>query len=567
MKRARRVTILAFAIFVTTGLVTFFLVSRAGSGRLEQWIGSQLQDIVNSRVNPRLTFSGLDYQYPLTVSLKDLKLVADDPRQPGQTLDIIGCGVATLTLAEVPRVGKPIVIQQVMLDKPLISIIAVEPGAKKFIGFSPFVRRPATGPASGPTTRPRPMLSDHLRMRLVQIVDGKIVYDPRLEGSETMELDQVNTTLNIEPAEPGWYIVSGKVARPPVFEISAAGQVNLDTFTARDAAVKIKADLGPAQMGYLPPQLQRFLTRYQVRGTLEALVMGEMPILRPAEGEAVADVSLTDANVTLGEYKIAINRMELSARVQDGKLNLPVVKVDALRGSLDGSVRTELNEQLDTDLRLNVRGMMLQDLLANQKEGEPPRFAGKIDANVEFEAPARRVTDKIRGRESEPLARNWGTGRVVVNEGRLVNLPTIQKVLGVIQATLRLIGAGDDGSASDRLNVEARLNGDKADVTELTLVSDLIAARGKGTLGLDRSLDLTLNAGPIERMQHALGDTVGGAIARVTDKVVSYRVTGKLGQPNVEVLVGGGAMDSVGNTLDRIGQGIDNLMNPRDKGQ
>jgi hypothetical protein len=567
MRRRTSIFLSIILVMVVCTALTLFLVSRTGSGGIEQWIGSQLQDIVNSRLNPQLTFSDLDYEYPMTVSVKDLKLVADDPRSPDRKLDIIGCGVATLTLAEVPRVGKPIVIQQITLNRPQVSIIAEEPGGRKFVGFSPFVRAPTTGPASGPATRPRPVLSDHLRMRLIQIVDGRIVYDPRLPDTEPMALDQVTTNLNFEPTEPGWYKVSGAVARRPVFEISAAGQVNLDTFTARDAALKIKADLSPSQLGYLPPQLQQFLTKYQVRGILEAMVIGEMPILKPLSGQGAADLSLSDANVTLGEYQIAVARMELSARFEDAAVHLPVVKVEALRGSLSGWMNTQLNDQLDTDLAMEVRGMMLQDLLASRTDGQPPKFAGKVDAELEFKVPMRAIADQIRGHQTEPLSRNWGTARLAINEGRLINLPTVRKLFSVVQSTLRLIGASDDGSSRDRLNVRGRFTGDHAEVTELTLVSSLIAARGRGTIGLDQSLDLTVYAGPLEKMQDLLGSTLGGAIATVTDKLVSYKITGKIGAPQVRVNLASGAVDTVGGTIGRIGEGIGELVNPTDKGQ
>src|SRR4030095_14223296 len=159
------------------------------------------------------------------------------------------------------------------------------------------------------------------RMRLVKINEGRIVYDPRLEGAAAMELDHINTTLKIEPTEAGWDKVGATIARAPLFDLSLAGEVSLDDFSARDAALKLRADLSPNQLGYLPPQLQQFLKSYDVHGALEAMVLGEFPTLRPLEGQGSADITLTDANVTLGNYRIPVNRLDMSARLEDRVLH------------------------------------------------------------------------------------------------------------------------------------------------------------------------------------------------------------------------------------------------------
>jgi hypothetical protein len=567
MRRSFRIIAITAAALVVTVAVVVFIISRAGTTRLEQWIGSQLQDTVNTYINPRLSFADLDYQAPYTVALKDLSLVADDPHTPGRTIDIISCSSGTVTLAEIPQVGKPIVIKEVILDKPAFQLIAIAPGDKRMVGYDNFLReKPTSGPStSALTTQQRAKLSDLLQMRLVKISEGRIVYDPRIEGTAPMELDHINTTLKIEPTEAGWYKLGATMARAPLFDLSVAGQLNLDDFSARDAALKLRADLSPNQLSYLPPQLQQVLKKYDVHGALEAMVLGEFPILKPLEGQGSADVTLTDANVTLGEYRIPVNRLEMSARLEERVVHMPVFKIDALRGSLQATAATQMNEQFDTRAKLQINGMMLEDLLAGHKEGQPAKFAGKVDGEVDVSAPARIIGDRIRGRPSAALSENWGSAWVKVNQGTLVSLPTLKKITEALSSTLRLVGAGADDVPSDRLSAQASFNGDRATITELTFVGDVLAARGKGTVGLDQSIDVTINAGPIAKVQDVLGSTVGGAIAKLTDKLVAYRVTGKLKEPKVEVEVAGGAVDKVGTTLDRIGEGIGDFVNPKEK--
>src|SRR5262249_45227677 len=155
---------------------------------------------------------------------------------------------AAVTLGEIPSIGKPIVIEKIILEKPLFSAVAVEPKSKQFIGFSNLIKGGSTAaaPVAPKAEEKSPgqptKLSDIFRMKLVQLIDGKIVYDPRIPGTIPMELDQINTALNIESAESGWYKLNTVITRKPVFEVEVAGQLNLDTFNVRDFALKMMAD-------------------------------------------------------------------------------------------------------------------------------------------------------------------------------------------------------------------------------------------------------------------------------------------------------------------------------------
>src|SRR5262245_26371130 len=104
----RRLMVLGSVLIAFLAIAAGILIRSAGdsgSGVLESWIGSQFQGIANSYLNPTLTFTDLDYQYPGTVSLKNLRLSADDPGRPGAKVDILACAMAAVTLAEIPRVG------------------------------------------------------------------------------------------------------------------------------------------------------------------------------------------------------------------------------------------------------------------------------------------------------------------------------------------------------------------------------------------------------------------------------------------------------------------------------
>ena len=66
----------------------------------------------------------------------------------------------------------------------------------------------------------------------------------------------------------------------------------------------------------------------------------------------------------------------------------------------------------------------------------------------------------------------------------------------------------------------------------------MIAARGEGTIGFDQTLDLDVNAGPIEKIQEKLGP-LGSLVGKVTDFVQGYTVKGTLADPKLGLRVAG----------------------------
>jgi len=400
-RRLIRIAILAGAGLVLLGITLTVIILHTGPGTLQDWIGSQLQDIANSYLNPRLTFTDLAYEYPLTVSLRNLHLTADDPAHPGHTIDIIACAHAVVSLAQIPSVGKPIVIEKIALDEPLISAIAVAPRSKNFVGFSDLIRG-GTGSSSESSSGTSKKLSDVFQMRLVKIANGKIVYDPRIEDTVPMTLDQINTLLNISPADAGWYRLDTDIARKPVFDLHVNGLLNLDSFSVRDADVKMLADLGQDTRDFLPPELQAMLKQYQASGKLTVELTGSMPVMDPMHGQMRASVKVDRANLALGGLRIPVDHLDLESQFADGKVTVPSLRISALGGwaGLSGSVA--LNESLDADLHLKVAGMVPEKLLADPSltSASPAR----LDLEFNLAASLMSLLGKAPAKPGVPLA-------------------------------------------------------------------------------------------------------------------------------------------------------------------
>ena len=99
-----------------------------------------------------------------------------------------------------------------------------------------------------------------------------------------------------------------------------------------------------------------------------------------------------------------------------------------------------------------------------------------------------------------------------------------------------------------KIKVPASLTpADKADATfkftppgvrieRLDVITGLLAARGDGIVRYDATLDMRLNAGPLERLQSLVGKA-GDLLSLVTDRLVAYKVEGPMGNPTVRVMV------------------------------
>jgi hypothetical protein len=563
-RTVRTALVLVFVLAVAAG-AALWQAGRAGSSAVESWVAGQIQTVADAYLNPKLSFVDLDYEFPSTVRLKSLRLTADDPANPGKTVDILGCEEAELELTEMPSPGQPIQIASIILKKPLFQAVAVGGATPKLVGFSNLIREDVTV-----TTMPgdggAPKLSEFLAMKRVELVDGRIVSDARVAGVPRMEIDKINTTLAVERTGRGWYELDAHIAREPILDLKIKGRLNLDTFTAADAEILVKAKVGREHDGYLPPELQTFLRQHEVQGTLEARITGSLPLLDPLRGRVQMDATLEGANLSFGDYRVPVNSLLLSAALEDGVLKMSQLQLAALRGNaqVQGSV-TLSSPTLETDLRIVVRDMVLDDTIRDgTKAAQEPKFGGRINAqfaaNVPLQSLASATTQPgVMGGEV------WGRGKIEVDQGRLVNVPVVGALgRAITKGTSWINGKrGGKGKGTDRAAVVFELRGAEARCREMTYVGDVFAARGHGIVKLNQELDLIVNAGPLEKMQAMLGKRIGGVFAKVTDAIAGYHVTGTIKQPDVGVELAGGRVNKVGrsmkNGINRVFDGVTDL--------
>jgi hypothetical protein len=591
-----RVALALVGVFVLAGAVVFWLAAGAGSSPVEAWVATQIQGVADAYLNPKLSFTDLDYRFPATIRLKSLRLTADDPANPGKTIDIVACDRAEIELTEMPRQGQPIQIASIVLRKPLFQAVAMGDGTKRLVGFSDLIRKTAIASATDqaassspppvasaartepapddkqtPTTDPIvsvvapniPRLSEFLRMKRVEIVDGQIVSDARIAGVPRVQIDKINTKLAVEPARDGWYKLDTHITRKPILDLSITGNLNLDTFTAADAVVTVKAQVARDHDSFLPPELQTFLREHEVQGALEAKITAKtLPLLDPTHGQMKVEASLAKANFSYRDYRVPVDSLVIAAALEEGVLKLSKMELKALRGEAEAEGSVTFNATRDTALRMVVRHMVLDDTIRDgTATAREPKFGGRVNMQFAAAAGMRELAS------TQSITRTWGRGKIDVDQGRLVHIPVVQGLGRAITKSTSWItghgGAPGKGKGTDRASVTFALVGNQAHCSEMTYVGDVFAARGHGVVELDQSLDLIVNAGPLEKMQNLMGSRIGGIFGKLTDALAGYHVTGTVKDPDIGVQLAGGRVNRAGRAvkggIGRVRSGIGSI--------
>jgi hypothetical protein len=323
-----------------------------------------------------------------------------------------------------------------------------------------------------------------------------------------------------------------------------------------------------------------------VQGALEAKLTGDLPLLDPARGRMEAVLALRDANVSFGDVRLPIESLRMNASLADGLMNLSSTRLEALRGSAEASGSLRLNDRLDADLALRVNNMILDDTIRDgTRSARDPKYGGRMSAQINgsaslrgvlghlgAETPARNLAATLESRDgalttssaiTEPLPARWGDGRIEIDQGRLMFIPLV-RILGnsIARGRSLLTGRGAQGRGTDRATVVFDLCGAEARCEEITYVGAIFAARGRGRVGFDQILDLTVNAGPLEKMQSMMGNRVGRVFGRVTDALASYRVRGTIAEPKVQVRLAGDSVRRAGSAVKSgVGRAVDAVGN------
>lgn len=539
MKRLKYVALFVLVCVIGVGGVVVWQVREAGregsNTALESWVRSQITSIAAATLNPTFEMTAFDYQYPRTVVIDGMALTSIDPGSAQGIAKVMQVHRLTIELAAIPRRGQPIVIEKVILEQPTIRLIAQGDESVRFLGLTDLIRTDATDTpddATGSDTQEPTTgsINDHFQIRLIELRDASIVYDTRKSGQSPMELEQINVVLGIDESADrvGWYDMALAIDRTPIFDLDAKASINLDTLALDVQPLTLTTTLNEGDRSHLPPQLQQLLADHQVTGELSLRISGLVPLTKPMQGNAQMAVEAKNVHATFEQYRLPIDHLALLATMGDGKLTITDAKALTLGGEVVAVGSMELTADHVVSADVDVRNVELSQTLAGLKQGEAePIYAGVANADIEFAAPASDWKNKSRG-----------SGQVDVAKGRLVRVPILSEFLDVFTAVANITPILSSGGPTDSLDAIWQFQGDHAQITQLNLRTQAVALTGTGKVGMDGTLDLSINGGPIKKLQQQLGP-LGELIGAVTDRISTYRVTGTVDEPKVGVRLGG----------------------------
>ncbi|MEL6740472.1 MAG: AsmA family protein [Planctomycetota bacterium] len=512
--------LIAFLIVDVIIVAVIVLVVVSGSNRgggvgdaLTRYVADRVTSFVNAQLVPELSYGAVSYEAPLTLRLEDAALTA-----PSGTR-VIEFETLVVTLAQVPRLNGPVQIAELNIEGGAIRL-TVDPQTGEIEGLSPIVERTPTPEDQAQISEPL-RLSNVLRLEKLRVSGLDLVLDLG-DGNGPMRLDGLEMDLDIteDTTEgPGWYAFELESGRAPGLELDLGGAMNIDSFDLRIDEGSGELVVGPETIDSLPGAIAGPLRSAEASGDLRIELSGTVP-LRDAIGGMRLETrtTLRGFNVSAGEYRVPIDEAELLAQISSGTATISSFDAGLVGGSVSATGAVHLSDP-GTPLTLDwgARGLNLERFL-RQVEGGPD-LAGIVNASGDVRGELAGAPGSLRGR-----------GTMDLRNGRLVAVPIVSQ----LARAAKVINIGKDPAKRHKADVvfEHVEQGVRLESFEITTA--LLAARGEGVIGYDSSLDLSANAGPLEKLQSMLGG-VGNLIGKVTDSLVTYRITGTFAEPRVGV--------------------------------
>jgi hypothetical protein len=504
-------TLLALTVISTAGWLLWLGFGRgavrAGMARVEQWCGRQLQSIANDHLGPTLSFDTLDYSYPRTVTLAPVRLTAEG-------VSIIEADSIRIDFAEVPRVGRPVVIEAARFERPVVRLIEQADGS--LLGFSGFVKTDG-GRAlpDGGSTR----LSDVLAIARLQVNGGAVSYEqegrpPMRLRPLTFEMRHKRPAAGDAAAEPGWYGFAAQLALDPVVRLEVDSRLNLDTAVLDVASAVLATSLTPDRYEVFTAEIQDVLRRYEITGDLEWALSGQVPLRDTAKSTAETQLSLTGAFISFGEYVLPMKSIEASATLSEGLLDVREVAIESLGGTAQVTFQLRLDGPDSGTFEAQGGG---QNLRLERALRYPEEDKAKFRGNTTFHVETHGSFDDLAGSFG-------GSGDVLIQEGHLALVDLFSDLQGLAGRR----GDHDSGSA------DFELTPDRVRWSDVKVSSPVIGIAGGGDLFYDGRLDCQFNVGPLQAREGVLG-AIGNAVGVVTDRLVKYDVTGTVDEPEVAV--------------------------------
>ena len=540
----------------------------------EPVIRRQVLAIASQLLKPRVEVGRLDYSFPLSVDIVDLRLIGTD--EGNREVVLLDAPRVGITLDRLPILAGPLVFRDFQLEDVKVQLLAQSSGA--ILGWSDLLADDDPGDDADGDDRP---VSEIFSIDRIAVEDLTLEY-ALVDNPNRMVLDDLDFVVNNKGKKgsttidlgrgPGWYAIDTVLERTGLFEIKIDGGLDIDTLVIELASLDVDLKLDEKSVGFLPPQFQGIVKERRITGGLDCSVKGTFSLDDPRSDKTFFNAEIRPTSLAIDDYLVKIDKAGIQGRYKDEILVVDPVEVHVFDGLLTGTVRIADEKS---------RGLSPKELAA-AKSSEPkqptppttidPRIrkrapelmelsdkfvpTGALDSAIELatglhmfasldidkvqlskihrvdpKAP-RKISGKLSaGIEADtnlgrPLSDLGGGGQLQIVDGRFTGGPLVS----ALSRVMRIVTLSP--TEKDWLNADFSIRDERIQIGSFSALSGPIGARGNGWIGFDGRLDLEMNAGPLEGLQATAG-TIGTLTGLITDRLATYVVTGSVQEPRV----------------------------------
>ena len=295
-QRVRRIVIVA--LITALGLA----LAEVAISRSLAW---KLKETVADKLDAQLQIKSLWFVPPVGVYVSGATLSRDD--QP-----IVQIGETELRLAQIPWFNRPMMIQSLDVDDPVLQISRTHEG---IFGGPGFVKK--TGPTTRKKREPK-KLSDVLRLRNLVVRNGRITYtDHRPTSPLPMTWSDIDINTDLSQENVSRYAYRLRANSGAVGDISAAGTVDVDELMLKVDDLLLKLAARPdAQVSPLPAPAQRIIQRYEIRGSLTANARANLPLRNIDDGDYAVRLVLQEGSAFVEKWDLALDRVRTTIEIE-----------------------------------------------------------------------------------------------------------------------------------------------------------------------------------------------------------------------------------------------------------
>jgi hypothetical protein len=273
---------------------------------ISKFLDYKLRDTISDRLDAQLTIEGLWYVPPLSVHISGATLHREEER-------LLSIGPSEIKLAQIPLPGRPVVIDSVAVDQPIVELTRDKDG---FIGGPGFVKERAHK-----THRPPKKLSEMLRLRHFQLSGGRVTYtDQRAAKPLPMTWGDINIDIALarKSAENYGFKLGAQTAQAA--ELKLTGAINVDTFVLEVVDLALKLNAEPVNdQSPLPEPIQRAIQKFEINGKVVLSGRAILPLQNPQDSEYSALISLDEGKARLPDAGFALDRASAKIQVEQVK--------------------------------------------------------------------------------------------------------------------------------------------------------------------------------------------------------------------------------------------------------